>query len=152
MYYESRCMHSCTVGVCVCGGFVHDICPISGQHLDTGSPTEELLELGRTLWFEQQFLSMYTCRSRWHDWFTFFHKPLSNGSPSQVGGWWGFPAACPLGGAFALYGEFSLHMHMCSPDLMKEIAPVEGKIALFKSPIMPHFYQPGRVGMTLIAA
>ena len=42
-------MHSCTVGVRVCGGFVHDICPISGQHLDTGPPTEELLELGRTL-------------------------------------------------------------------------------------------------------
>ena len=59
-----------------------------------------------------------------------------------MSGWWGVailkgtPAACPLRGAFALYGKFLLHMHICSSDLMKATAPLEGNwiIALFKSP------------------
>ena len=33
----------------------------------------------------------------------------------------------PLGGAFALIGEFyCTFVHLCSTDLMKSIAPVEG--------------------------
>ena len=46
------------------------------------------------------------------------------------------PAACPLGGAFS-YRTFP---HLCSPNFMKEIAPVEGNsiIALFIFPTTPH--------------
>ena len=37
------------------------------------------------------------------------------------------PAACPLGGAFPYMGDFyCTFTHMCSTDLMKETAPVEG--------------------------
>ena len=56
----------------------------------------------------------------------FCHYPAANAyAPITVEG--GLtPATCPLGGAFALYGEFLLHMHtLCSTDLMKETAPVE---------------------------
>ena len=51
------------------------------------------------------------------------------------------PAACPWGGACALFGESLLwqNVHLSGPDLMKEITPVERNsiIALFKSPITP---------------
>ena len=37
------------------------------------------------------------------------------------------PAARPLGGAFALYvGYYCTITHVCSTDLTKETAPVEG--------------------------
>ena len=36
------------------------------------------------------------------------------------------PAAYPLGGAFALYARFFTAHYVCSTDLTKETAPVEG--------------------------
>ena len=60
--------------------------------------------------------------------------PLSLLCPTLPGGGGGWrfkgdftSAACPLGGAFTVYGGFLLHVRMfVYSRLMKETAPVEG--------------------------
>ena len=77
--------------------------------------------------------------------FLTFHSPFTTLSFSRI--WF---RDYPLWGAFAIYlGNFyCTFTHSCTPDLMKEIAPVVGNwiIALFKSLLCPISYQPGRVG------